>query len=235
MKKSISTQRLKSLYHLSVCRMSANQNSNLVSSNVWQEKSTTQLKNAETSRYTYVFNECTVQLSELSETIRHDRFLLLVEEIGTFFWIASTGSRYLTDAVKRVVRFTSSATDGKWWKGAAKTIAQPLCLILRVFTAVKSKCIRTALFTTKVPGYVLDLMDSYFWRPMLLYESDNRTELYKVAASVPRGTVGRPLLPNIMYNSILKVRTSGATLTVVLPMREPSLLLLTAAKERGSQ
>ncbi|XP_033251211.1 uncharacterized protein LOC117190263 [Drosophila miranda] len=82
---------------------------------------------------------------------------------------------------------------------------RPICLIDTAFNTARWSCILKALESFDTPRYLQRMVQSYFERRLLLYDTQAGTEEYEVSAGVPQGSVLGPTMWNAMYDGILRL------------------------------
>lgn len=116
-------------------------------------------------------------------------------------------ARSTLDAVNTVVSKAKEALQGKRWKGGIKRYCAVVTLdVKNAFNTANWAHIMNALRRLNVPAYLLKILDSYFEDRVLEYDTEDGPREYNITAGVPQGSVLGPILWNVMYDSVLKLR-----------------------------
>lgn len=73
------------------------------------------------------------------------------------------------------------------------------------FNTARWGIIMEAMRGKKIPGYLLDIIDSYLSDKTLIYETDLGRRVHRITVGIPQGSVLGSLLWNIMYDVLLEL------------------------------
>lgn len=148
-------------------------------------------------------------MGKVLERIIYNRLLPLAEQNGALseYQYGFRRSRSTIDAVNTVKTIAAEAIAGTRWKEGTKQYCAVVTLdIKNAFNSANWRFVRRALVKMKTPAYLLEIIDSYFNNRRLRYVSENGIEFYDITAGVPQGSILGPLLWNIMYDEVLRLR-----------------------------
>ncbi|CAB0037467.1 unnamed protein product [Trichogramma brassicae] len=108
------------------------------------------------------------------------------------------------DAIESVTTAAREAVGGA--RGSRKYCAVVTLDVRNAFNSARLNNILAALERIRTPEYLQKIIYSYFQARVLEYDTDDGPESCSILAGVPQGSVLGPILWNVMYDSILRLR-----------------------------
>ncbi|CAB0040764.1 unnamed protein product [Trichogramma brassicae] len=112
--------------------------------------------------------------------------------------------RSTVDAIESVTAAAREAVGGA--RGSRKYCAVVILDVRNAFNSARWNNSLAALERIHTPEYLQKIIYSYFQARVLEYDTDDGPESCSITAGVPQGSVLGPILWNVMYDSILRLR-----------------------------
>lgn len=140
-------------------------------------------------------------------------------------------ARSTVDAINVVVKTAANAIEGKRWRNGGKEYCLVVTLdIKNAFNTANWEVIVDALSRMGIPEYLLAIIKDYFRDRILIYDTDKGTKQYQISKGVPQGSVLGPLLWNVMYDGVLRLKLPDRVTIVGFA---DDIALVCVAKELG--
>lgn len=138
------------------------------------------------------------------ERIIYDRILKEVEKADGIsnMQFGFRKAKSTVDAISLVVNTAKAAIQGNRRKYCAIITLD----IKNAFNSAGWNFIIETLQKLNIPEYLIKIIKSYFSDRSLWFDTDVGTESVKITAGVPQGSVLGPLLWNVMYDGIFKLK-----------------------------
>jgi len=134
----------------------------------------------------------------------------------------SPGAPALGDRVQRESHSRASADAPRAFQGGTRSPLQ--LLITNAFNSLRWSSIRQALRDKGFPVYLRKIVDDYLFDREIEYPTMNgKTQIRKVTAGIPQGSVFGPTLWNITYDSVLRTPTEEGC--IILGYADDTLIL----------
>ena len=156
-------------------------------------------------------------MGKILERIIYNRLLTCAEARGALsdLQYGFRKGRSTVDAIRRVVDIARDAIEGERWRFGTKEYCAVVTLDVRnAFNSANWGRITRALFNMATPPYLMEILNNYFQDRKVIYLTDEGKQEYIVTASVPRSSVLGPLLWNIMYDGVVRLRLPNGTTIV---------------------
>ena len=109
--------------------------------------------------------------------------------------------------ITSVVDIARDAIEGERWRFGTMEYCEVVTLEVRnAFDSAKWGWIIRTLFNIATPPYLMEILNDYFHDRKIIYLTDDRVGKYVVTADIPQGYVVRPLLWNIMYDGVFRLK-----------------------------
>lgn len=148
-------------------------------------------------------------VGKILEKIIYNRLLDVAEQKGALsdFQFGFRKGRSTVDAIRTVVNIATEAIAGERWLHGSKQYCAVVTLdVKNAFNSANWTFIMRELIKMTTPYYLTRILADYFKNRRLRYDSEDGDKYHDVTKGVPQGSVIGPLVWNLMYNGVLRLK-----------------------------